>query len=123
METMMPIFPFEVTYEEIVKNPESYVDAVFSCLESEFLVMPKGVGFVEYPVFERGYEALKAATQGFSRVEPSNVFAGFWRNQFYWWYCDPCLALRLRSGLMLPPKGQGLSFLKDLYAPWTGKSG
>ena len=68
------IFPFEVTYEEIVKNPESYVDAVFSCLESEFLVMPKGAGFVEYPVFERGYEALKAATQGFSRVEPSNVF-------------------------------------------------
>ncbi len=76
METKMPIFPFEVTYEEIVKNPESYVDAVFSCLESEFLVMPKGTGFVEYPVFERGYEALKASTQGFSRVESSNVLAG-----------------------------------------------
>ena len=56
----MPMFPFEVSLEEILRDPESYVDAVFSCLESEFLVMPKGAGFVEYPVFERGYEALKA---------------------------------------------------------------
>ena len=26
----------------ILQDPETYVDAVFSCLESEFLVMPKG---------------------------------------------------------------------------------
>jgi len=70
----MTIFPFEVTLEEIFKDPESYVDAVFSCLESEFLVMPKGTGFVEYPIFERGYEALKAATTGFSRLDPDEVF-------------------------------------------------
>lgn len=54
----MPTFPFEVSLQEILQDPESYVDAVFSCLESEFLVMPKGAGFVEYPVFERGYETL-----------------------------------------------------------------
>jgi hypothetical protein len=45
-----------------------FVTAVFSCLESEFLVMPKGTGFVEYPVFERGYEALKQATAGFMNM-------------------------------------------------------
>ena len=45
------------------------MDAVFSCLESEFLVMPKGDGFVDYPVFERGYEALKMATTGFSQFD------------------------------------------------------
>lgn len=44
MEWNMPTFPFEVTLEEILRDPESYVDAVFSCLESEFLVMPKGAG-------------------------------------------------------------------------------
>ena len=38
----MPTFPFEVSLEEILRDPESYVDSVFSCLESEFLVMPKG---------------------------------------------------------------------------------
>ena len=55
MERNMPTFPFEVSLEEILQDPENYVDAVFSCLESEFLVMPKGSGFIEYPIFERGY--------------------------------------------------------------------
>lgn len=68
-------YPFETPFDEILKNSEHYVDAVFSCLESEFLVMPKGVGFIEYPVFERGYEALKAATKGFLEFDPIKVFA------------------------------------------------
>lgn len=71
----MPTFPFEVTFNEILKDPEGYVDAVFSCLESEFLVMPKGAGFVEYPVFERGYEALKISTKGFSKFESDQVLS------------------------------------------------
>jgi hypothetical protein len=70
----MTTFPFEVPLDEILKDPERYVDAVFSCLESEFLVMPKGPGFVEYPVFERGYEALKAATKAFSHFEVATIF-------------------------------------------------
>ena len=70
----MPKFPFEVSLDEILQDLEQYVDAVFSCLESEFLVMPKGVGFVEYPVFERGYEALKSATSGFAKLAPENVY-------------------------------------------------
>jgi hypothetical protein len=74
MEPNMPTFPFEVPLDVILQDTESYVDAVFSCLESEFLVLPKGVGFVEYPVFERGYEALKAATAGFSQPDPNKVF-------------------------------------------------
>jgi hypothetical protein len=74
MELSMPTYPFEVSLNVILQDPESYVDAVFSCLESEFLVLPKGAGFVEYPVFERGYEALKAATEGFSRLDPDRIF-------------------------------------------------
>lgn len=70
----MPTYPFEVSLEVILQDSESYVDAVFSCLESEFLVLPKGAGFVEYPVFERGYEALKAATEGFSQLHPDKIF-------------------------------------------------
>ena len=64
MERKMPTFPFEATLDEIQRDPESYVDAVFSSLESDFLVMPKGQGFVEYPVFERGYEAFKSRNCG-----------------------------------------------------------
>ena len=69
----MPKLPFEVPFEEILKDPEEYVDAVFSCLESEFLIMPKGSGFVEYPAFERGYEALKVATKGFAQLDKKDV--------------------------------------------------
>ena len=75
----MPTFPFEATFEDILKNSEEYVDAVFSCLESEFLVMPKGAGFVEYPLFERGYERLKTVTKGF---QPSN------QRRFSLWQCE-----------------------------------
>jgi len=40
----MAKYPFEAPLDEILKDVERYVDAVFSCLESEFLVMPKGAG-------------------------------------------------------------------------------
>ena len=70
----MPTFPFEVSKEEIERDLDSYIDAVFSCLESEFLVMPKGAGFIEYPLFEQGYEALKTVTAGFSSLDPKKIF-------------------------------------------------
>jgi hypothetical protein len=75
MESIMTRYPFEVPFDEILKDPDRYVDPVFSCLESEFLIMPMGIGFVEYPVFERGYEALKAATKGFSQIDPVKVLS------------------------------------------------
>jgi hypothetical protein len=67
-------YPFEVPFEEVKNDPDIYVSSVFSCLESEFMVMPKGPGFVEYPAFEQGYEALKQATSGFSNMSVETVF-------------------------------------------------
>ncbi len=67
-------FPFEVPFEQVQANPDEFVAAVFSCLESEFLVLPKGDGFIEYSVFEAGYEALKRSTDGFSNINPANTF-------------------------------------------------
>ena len=66
-------FPFEVGFDKLQSDIDAYVDAVFGCLESDFLVMPKGKGFVEFPVFEDGYEALKRATGGFRDVTPDTV--------------------------------------------------
>lgn len=51
-------FPFEADFDDIQANMDVYVDEVFGCLESEFLVMPKGPGFVEFPIFEKGYNLL-----------------------------------------------------------------
>ena|SRR5438094_5807878 len=66
MDLAQTKYPFEVSYEEIEAAPEPFISAIFSCLESEFLILPKGDGFVEYPVFEQAYETLKRTTGGFN---------------------------------------------------------
>ncbi|MBF0139150.1 MAG: hypothetical protein HQL74_02600 [Magnetococcales bacterium] len=67
-------FPFEIPFEEVRGNLDHYVDEVFGCLQSEFLVLPKGPGFVEYPLFEEGFEALKKATGNFHDFSPERVY-------------------------------------------------
>ena len=57
-------FPFEVSFAEIRADPDAYVDSVFGALHSEFMLMPRGKGFVEFNTFEAGYETLKRATAG-----------------------------------------------------------
>jgi hypothetical protein len=66
-------FPFEVPFDQLQADLDTYVDEVFDALRSEFLTMPKGEGFVEYPVFEQGYEALKRVTEGFRKLTPNTV--------------------------------------------------
>jgi len=68
-------YPFEADENEIWAAPEKFVSSVFSSLASEFLVMPKGEGYIEYGAFESGYEALKLATKGFQSLLPDLVFA------------------------------------------------
>lgn len=75
----MTSFPFEVPFESLQSNLDDYVDAVFSSLQSDFLTLPKGAGFVEYAMFERGYEALKQATKGFTDLAPDAVLAAVWQ--------------------------------------------
>lgn len=66
-------FPFEVPFDDVLNDIDRYVDEVCSSLQSGFLTMPKGPGFVEYQTFERGYENLKRATGGFRSLEPEHV--------------------------------------------------
>ena len=66
-------FPFEVSFAEIEADPFIYVDEIFGALQSDFLTLPKGNGFIEYPVFEQGYEALKRTTKDFREVSAEPV--------------------------------------------------
>lgn len=66
-------FPFEVPFEQVEADLDKYVDEVFGSLQSEFLTLPKGPGFVDYPIFEQGYEALKKATNNFRKLSPDVV--------------------------------------------------
>jgi hypothetical protein len=65
--------PFEIPFETVRKDLDTYVNAVFACLQSEFLTLPKGPGFVEYPVFEQGYAELKRGTHNFRQVSPAAI--------------------------------------------------
>lgn len=72
-------FPFEVPFERVMSDLDTYVDEVFGALQSEFLTLPKGEGFIDYPVFEQGYEALKRTTGGFRDLSPEPVIQTVFR--------------------------------------------
>lgn len=88
-------YPFDATSEEVLAAPETFVDAVFSSLASEFLVMPKGEGFLEYTTFADGYEQLKQATDGFEHFAPEKVAAAALES--------PVIIIVLRSMLGFTP--------------------
>jgi hypothetical protein len=88
-------FPFEVPFTEVRQNLDAYVDEIFSCLQSEFLKLPKGPGFVEYPVFEGGYETLKRVTGNFRVLSPEPVIEAI--------YQVPIALVVLRSMLGFTP--------------------
>src|SRR5207248_2086542 len=65
--------PFELSPAQVQASLDECVATVFASLESEFLVMPKGEGFIDYAAFESGYEALKRATGEFAALDPAVV--------------------------------------------------
>lgn len=66
---------FDIDYEDPGIAWEPLVDEVFGELTSSFLEMPKGEGFIDYPTFEKGYQALKRRTDAFATLTPENVLA------------------------------------------------
>lgn len=66
-------FPFEVSFGEVQRQLDSFVDQVFGALQSEFLNLPKGSGFVDYETFSRGYEELKSTTTDFRALIPDQL--------------------------------------------------
>lgn len=66
--------PFEASAQELTANLDPFVDAICADLQSDFLVMPRGTGFVEYERFQEAYQVLKQATAGFHTVTPENVW-------------------------------------------------
>lgn len=74
------IFPFEHDLEAIERDIDSYAETVIGSLESSFLLMPKGNGFVEFGQFESSYEALKRNTNAFQSVTPDSLQAAITEN-------------------------------------------
>lgn len=72
--------PFDATPTELVEHLDSYVQAVYAELESSFLILPKGSGFVEYAKFQEAYEALKRSTEAFHVFTARDVWAAMEEN-------------------------------------------
>ena len=72
-------FPFEVPFATVEADLDTFVDEVFGALQSEFLTLPRGEGFIDYPAFEQAYEALKRATGGFRDLSPEPVIEAVYR--------------------------------------------
>jgi hypothetical protein len=66
-------YPFEASLQQLQADIDTYVAGVFSLLQSEFLVLPRGEGFVDYRTFEEGYESLKKVTGEFQTLTPQTV--------------------------------------------------
>ena len=64
---------FEVDYCDPDLAFEPLVDEVFAELKSTFLEMPRGDGFIDYPTFETGYQALKRSTDAFTDVTLATI--------------------------------------------------
>jgi len=64
---------FSADFSDPHLDLDPFIDEVFGELKSGFLELPKGQGFVEYPAFESGYQALKKATVGFTAVKSNAV--------------------------------------------------
>lgn len=66
---------FEVDYQNPTLFYDPLIDEVFFELKSSFLEMPRGNGFVDYSIFEQGYQTLKRATNAFETVTANTVEA------------------------------------------------
>lgn len=64
---------FEADYADPSLSFDVLVDEVFGELQSSFLEMPRGEGFTDYATFEKGYQALKKATNDFTNVTTASV--------------------------------------------------
>jgi len=50
------------------------VAVTFADLQSQFLSMPRGAGFIDYADFQTAYEVLKRETQAFSLFDETTVW-------------------------------------------------
>lgn len=86
---------FEANFTDPALNLDPFIDEVFGELKAGFLELPKGGGFIEYPIFETGYQALKRATGGFTLIDAAPIVAAV--------YTMPITLIVLRAILGFTP--------------------
>lgn len=104
-------YPFEVPYAEIEADPDPFINAVIKTLESSFMVLPRGSGFVSYPRFQEAYEVLKRHTSGFAIVKLDVVMNAVEEDALVF------VILRTMLGFTAPELAYSASQRSDLTVP------
>ena len=65
---------FELDEGNLNEHIEELVDVTFGDLQSQFLVLPRGPGYIEYGDFQVAYETLKAQTRGFRVFDATRLW-------------------------------------------------
>ena len=74
------IRPFEIAAPDLQDRLEELVDATFSDIQSQFLVLPRGDNFVGYPGFQAAFEILRRQTDAFDDFTESSVWRALREN-------------------------------------------
>ncbi len=72
--------PFEVAPADLQNQLEELVDSTFSDIRSQFLVLPRGANFVEYPEFQAAFEVLRRRTNAFTDFTEDRVWSALREN-------------------------------------------
>ncbi|MBP9170945.1 MAG: hypothetical protein KBG48_26345 [Kofleriaceae bacterium] len=66
--------PFELTTAQLQDRLDEMVEVTFGDLQSQFLTLPRGAGFIDYSDFQTAYEVLKRETQAFGTFTEETVW-------------------------------------------------
>ena len=94
--------PFEIALADLQDYLEELVDATFSDIQSQFLVLPRGATFVEYREFQNAYEVLRRRTNAFADFSEGSVLTALRENSL-------CLVVVRTMLGMSPPEWADLA--------------
>ncbi|MBW1602834.1 hypothetical protein JJV70_12080 [Streptomyces sp. JJ66] len=77
---MSTLRPYEVDSADIPTHLGELVQSTFDDLTSQFMLLPKGAIFLEYPEFRGGYEALRKHTDGFRAIDVDRCWSALRQN-------------------------------------------
>src|SRR5688572_17122515 len=98
--------PYKLTPQELRAQLPAVTDQIFSALQSQFLVMPKGPRFVEYADFQQAYEVLRRHTRAYELITSNSVQDALKDDALCW------VVLRAMLGLS-PPEWAHLASSQD----------
>lgn len=76
----MSLRPYQLDPTDIPAHLGELVQATFDDLTSQFMLLPRGATFLEYPDFRAGYEALRKFTDGFTILDVDRCWSAVRHN-------------------------------------------